>query len=267
MALDVTMEDFLSALHDIEPSAMRQVFTELPDVTWDQVGGMEEAKAALREAVEWPLRYPELMAAASARPAKGILLSGPPGGGKTLLARAAAHETGVNFISIKGPELLSKWVGESEKGVREIYKKARQAAPCIVFLDEIDALAPRRGDGTGNGVAERVVSQLLTEIDGIEEARGVVTLATTNRPDMLDPALMRPGRFDIHIQVAPPDAAARREILAIHTRNQPLAADVDLDALSRGDRRAFRCRPGWHLPRGRHGRRPPPDQGKSRRQA
>ncbi len=232
MALEVTMEDFLSALHDIEPSAMRQVFTELPDVTWDQVGGMEEAKAALREAVEWPLRYPELMAAASARPAKGILLSGPPGGGKTLLARAAAHETGVNFISIKGPELLSKWVGESEKGVREIYKKARQAAPCIVFLDEIDALAPRRGDGTGNGVAERVVSQLLTEIDGIEETRGVVTLATTNRPDMLDPALMRPGRFDIHIRVAPPDAAARREILAIHTRNQPLAADVDLDALA-----------------------------------
>ena len=232
MAFDVTMEDFLGALHDIEPSAMREVFTELPDVTWDQVGGMEEAKAALREAVEWPLRYPELMAAASARPAKGILLSGPPGGGKTLLARAAAHETGVNFISIKGPELLSKWVGESEKGVREIYKKARQAAPCIVFLDEIDALAPRRGDGTGNGVAERVVSQLLTEIDGIEETRGVVTLATTNRPDMLDPALMRPGRFDIHIHIGPPDAAARREILAIHTRNQPLAADVDLDALS-----------------------------------
>ena len=226
MVLEVTMDDFLGVLHDIEPSAMRQVFTELPDVTWDQVGGMEEAKAALREAVEWPLRYPELMAAASTRPAKGILLSGAPGGGKTLLARAAAHETGVNFISIKGPELLSKWVGDSEKGIREIYKKARQAAPCIVFLDEIDALAPRRGDGTGNGVAERVVSQLLTEIDGIEETRGVVTLATTNRPDMLDPALMRPGRFDIHIHVPPPDAAARQEILAVHTRNQPLAADV-----------------------------------------
>jgi transitional endoplasmic reticulum ATPase len=193
---------------------------------------MEEAKAALREAVEWPLRYPELLAAASTRPAKGILLSGAPGGGKTLLARAAAHETGVNFISIKGPELLSKWVGDSEKGIREIYKKARQAAPCIVFLDEIDALAPRRGDGSGNGVAERVVSQLLTEIDGIAESRGVVTLATTNRPDMLDPALMRPGRFDIHIHVAPPDAAARQEILAVHTRNQPLAADVDLAALS-----------------------------------
>ena len=232
MVLEVTMDDFLGVLHDIEPSAMRQVFTELPDVTWDQVGGMEEAKAALREAVEWPLRYPELMAAASTRPAKGILLSGAPGGGKTLLARAAAHETGVNFISIKGPELLSKWVGDSEKGIREIYKKARQAAPCIVFLDEIDALAPRRGDGTGNGVAERVISQLLTEIDGIEETRGVVTLATTNRPDMLDPALMRPGRFDIHIHVPPPDAAARQEILAVHTRNQPLAADVDIAVLS-----------------------------------
>jgi transitional endoplasmic reticulum ATPase len=232
MALEVTMDDFLNVLREIEPSAMRQVFTELPDVTWDQVGGMEEAKAALREAVEWPLRYPELLAAASTRPAKGILLSGAPGGGKTLLARAAAHETGVNFISIKGPELLSKWVGDSEKGIREIYKKARQAAPCIVFLDEIDALAPRRGDGTGNGVAERVVSQLLTEIDGIEETRGVVTLATTNRPDMLDPALMRPGRFDIHIHVDPPDAAARQEILAVHTRSQPLAADVDLAALS-----------------------------------
>ncbi len=231
MALEVTMDDFLNVLHEIEPTAMRQVFTELPDVTWDQVGGMEDAKAALREAVEWPLRYPELLAAASTRPAKGILLSGPPGGGKTLLARAAAHETGVNFISIKGPELLSKWVGDSEKGIREIYKKARQAAPCIVFLDEIDALAPRRGDGSGNGVAERVVSQLLTEIDGIEETRGVVTLATTNRPDMLDPALMRPGRFDIHIHVDLPDTAARRQILAVHTRNQPLAADVDLAAL------------------------------------
>ena len=231
MALEVTMDDFLNVLHEIEPTAMRQVFTELPDVTWDQVGGMEDAKAALREAVEWPLRYPELLAAASTRPAKGILLSGPPGGGKTLLARAAAHETGVNFISIKGPELLSKWVGDSEKGIREIYKKARQAAPCIVFLDEIDALAPRRGDGSGNGVAERVVSQLLTEIDGIEETRGVVTLATTNRPDMLDPALMRPGRFDIHIHVDLPDTAARLQILAVHTRNQPLAADVDLAAL------------------------------------
>ena len=232
MAAEVTMHDFLSALGEIEPSALREVFTEIADVSWDEVGGMEEAKAALREAVEWPLRYPEAFAQAGTRPAKGILLSGPPGGGKTLLARAVAHESGVNFISVKGPELLSKWVGESEKGIREVYKKARQAAPCIVFLDEIDALAPQRGDGGGNHVTERVVSQLLTELDGIEDLRGVVTLATTNRPDILDSALLRPGRFDLQIEIGLPDAASRRAILAIHTGRQPLADDVDLDALT-----------------------------------
>ena len=232
MAAEVTMHDFLSALGEIEPSALREVFTEIPDVSWDEVGGMEEAKAALREAVEWPLRYPAAFTQAGTRPAKGILLSGPPGGGKTLLARAVAHESGVNFISVKGPELLSKWVGESEKGIREVYKKARQAAPCIVFLDEIDALAPQRGDGGGNHVTERVVSQLLTELDGIEELRGVVTLATTNRPDILDSALLRPGRFDLQIEIGLPDAASRRAILAIHTGRQPLANDVDLDALT-----------------------------------
>ena len=199
MAAEVTMHDFLSALGGIAPSALREVFTEIPDVSWDEVGGMEEAKAALREAVEWPLRYPAAFTQAGTRPAKGILLSGPPGGGKTLLARAVAHESGVNFISVKGPELLSKWVGESEKGIREVYKKARQAAPCIVFLDEIDALAPQRGDGGGNHVTERVVSQLLTELDGIEELHGVVTLATTNRPDILDSALLRPGRFNLQV--------------------------------------------------------------------
>jgi transitional endoplasmic reticulum ATPase len=231
MALEVTMEDFLGALREVEPSALREVFTEIPDVSWDEVGGMEEAKAALREAVEWPLRYAPALAHAGARPAKGILLTGPPGGGKTLLAKAVAHESGVNFISVKGPELLSKWVGESEQGIREIFKKARQAAPCIIFLDEIDALAPRRGGGGENHVSERVVSQLLTELDGIEELRGVVTLATTNRPDIIDPALLRPGRFDVQIEIAAPDAATRRAILAIHTRNQPLADDVDLDAL------------------------------------
>ncbi len=232
MAAEVTMHDFLSALGEIEPSALREVFTEIPDVSWDEVGGMEEAKAALREAVEWPLRYPAAFTQAGTRPAKGILLSGPPGGGKTLLARAVAHESGVNFISVKGPELLSKWVGESEKGIREVYKKARQAAPCIVFLDEIDALAPQRGDGGGNHVTERVVSQLLTELDGIDELRGVVTLATTNRPDILDSALLRPGRFDLQIEIGLPDAATRRAILAIHTGRQPLADDVDLDALT-----------------------------------
>jgi transitional endoplasmic reticulum ATPase len=232
MALEVSMADFLGALREVEPSALREVFTEIPDVTWDEVGGLEEAKAALREAVEWPLRYAPMLAHAGARPAKGILLTGQPGGGKTLLAKAVAHESGVNFISVKGPELLSKWVGESEKGIREIFKKARQAAPCIVFLDEIDALAPRRGDGSGNHVTERVVSQILTELDGIEELRGVVTLATTNRPDILDPALLRPGRFDVQIEVAAPDVTTRRAILEVHTRQQPLADDVDLDVLA-----------------------------------
>ena len=233
MALEVTMADFLDALHEVEPSTLREVFTEIPDVSWGQVGGMEKAKAALREAVEWPLRYAAAFAQAGTHPAKGILLTGPPGGGKTLLAKAVAHESGVNFISVKGPELMSKWVGESEKGVREVYKKARQAAPCIVFLDEIDALAPQRGDGGGgNNVSERVVSQLLTELDGIEELRGVVTLATTNRPDIIDAALLRPGRFDVQIEIGLPDLATRRAILAIHTADQPLAGDVNIDALA-----------------------------------
>ena len=235
MELEVTMADFLDALREVEPSAMREVFTEVADVTWDEVGGMETAKTALREAVEWPLVYASVLAHAGAQPAKGILLTGPPGTGKTLLAKAAAKESGVNFISVKGPELLSKWVGESEKGVREIFKKARQAAPCIVFLDEIDALAPRRGSGGGEShVSERVVSQFLTELDGIEELRGVIVLAATNRADIIDPALLRPGRFDIQIEVPAPDAATRRAILEVHTRNRPLASDVDLDALVAG---------------------------------
>jgi transitional endoplasmic reticulum ATPase len=233
MELHVTMADYLDALREVEPSAMREVFTEVADVTWDDVGGMESAKTALREAVEWPLAYAAVLAYAGAQPAKGILLTGPPGTGKTLLAKAAAKESGVNFISVKGPELLSKWVGESEKGVREIFKKARQAAPCIVFLDEIDALAPRRGSGGGEShVSERVVSQFLTELDGIEELRGVIILAATNRADIIDPALLRPGRFDIQIDVAAPDEATRRAILGVHTRNRPMAGDVDLAALA-----------------------------------
>ena len=233
MELEVTMGDFLDALREVEPSAMREVFTEVADVAWDDVGGMEEAKNALREAVQWPLIYAPVLARAGAQPAKGILLTGPPGSGKTLLARAAAYESGVNFISVKGPELLSKWVGESEKGVREIFKKARQAAPCIIFLDEIDAMAPRRGSGGGEGhVSERVVSQLLTELDGIEELRGVVILAATNRADILDPALLRPGRFDVQIEIPLPDPSTRRAILGVQTRNRPLARDVDLDALT-----------------------------------
>ncbi len=232
MALEVTMSDFSAALDEVAPSALRELFTEIPEVTWHEVGGLEQAKAALREAVEWPLRYAPVLAHAGVRPAKGILLTGPPGGGKTLLAKAIAHESGVNFISVKGPELLSKWVGDSEKGIREVFSKARQAAPCIVFLDEIDALAPRRGGGGENHVSERLVSQLLTELDGIEELRGVVTLATTNRPDIVDPALLRPGRFDMQIEVGPPDAATRRAILEVHTRHQPLADDVDLALLA-----------------------------------
>jgi len=233
MDLEVTMGNFLDALREVEPSAMREVFTEIADVSWDEVGGMEEAKQALREAVEWPLRYAPVLARAGAEPAKGILLVGPPGTGKTMLAKAAAHESGVNFISVKGPELLSKWVGESEKGVREIFKKARQAAPCIVFLDELDSMAPQRGAGGGEShVSERVVSQLLTEIDGIEELRGVIILAATNRADILDPALLRPGRFDIQIQVPAPDVGTRRAILDVHTRRRPLADGIDLDALA-----------------------------------
>jgi len=233
MELEVTMGDFLDALREIEPSAMREVFTEVADVSWDEIGGMEDAKMALREAVEWPLLHSAVLTRVGAQPAKGILLTGPPGSGKTLLAKAAARESGVNFISVKGPELLSKWIGESEKGVREVFKKARQAAPCIVFIDEIDALAPRRGGGGGEShVTERVVSQLLTELDGIEELRGVVTLAATNRSDILDPALLRPGRFDIEIDIPLPDQAARRAILGVHTRSRPLTADIDLDALA-----------------------------------
>jgi transitional endoplasmic reticulum ATPase len=235
MELEVSMGDFLDALREVEPSAMREVFTEVADVSWDDVGGMDAAIESLREAVEWPIRYGPVFHHVGAQPAKGILLTGPPGSGKTLLAKAVAHEGGVNFISVKGPELLSKWVGESEKGIREVFKKARQAAPCIVFLDEIDALAPERGGGAGEGhVSERVVSQLLTELDGIEELRGVVILAATNRPDIIDPALLRPGRFDVQIEVPPPDVAARRAILAVHTQRKPLAADVDLDALAAG---------------------------------
>ncbi|MDP2663777.1 MAG: AAA family ATPase, partial [Dehalococcoidia bacterium] len=199
--LEVTMSDFLEALKEIGPSAIREVFTEIPDVAWDDIGGLEEAKRALKEAVEWPIEYPDLFKQVGARPPRGILLSGPPGAGKTFLAKAVASQSGVNFISIKGPALLSKWVGESEKAVREVFHKARQASPCIVFFDEIDALAPARGSGHDSSLTDRVISQLLTELDGIEELQGVIVLAATNRPDLVDPALLRPGRFDIRIEL------------------------------------------------------------------
>lgn len=226
--LEVTMDHFRGALAEVEPSAIREVFTEVPDVTWDDVGGLEHIKEALREAVEWPILYPDLYTYAGTTPPKGILLSGSPGTGKTLLAKAVARQSGANFISVKGPALMSKWVGESEKGIREIFHKARLAHPCIIFFDEIDALAPTRG-GSSSDVTERVLSQMLTEMDGIEALQGVMVLAATNRPDMLDPALLRTGRFDVKFELPLPDRAARQAIFAVHTRRKPLAADVDLN--------------------------------------
>jgi transitional endoplasmic reticulum ATPase len=232
LGLEVNMSHFTEALKEVEPSAIREVMVEIPNVRWEEVGGLEEAKQELREAVEWPLKYGELFAAAHIDPPKGILLHGPPGTGKTLLAKAVATESEANFISVKGPALLSKWVGESEKGVRETFRKARQAAPCIVFFDEIDAIAPRREAGGESHVTERVVSQLLTELDGIEELKGVVVLAATNRLDILDPALLRPGRFDSLVALSPPGRAEQLEVLRVHTRGLALAEEVELESLA-----------------------------------
>lgn len=227
----VQAEDFETALASIDPSAMREFVAETPAIGFDAVGGLEAAKAALREAVEWPLTYPDVFDAAGTDPPAGVLLYGPPGTGKTLLARALAGETEVNFIHVAGPELLDKYVGESERAVREVFERARQTAPTIVFFDEIDALAGHRG--TDGDVAERVVSQLLTELDGLAPNRNLVVLAATNRFDALDPALLRPGRLETHIEVPVPDEAARREIITIHTKEMPLASDVDLDRYAR----------------------------------
>ncbi|MEM4062198.1 MAG: CDC48 family AAA ATPase, partial [Desulfurococcaceae archaeon] len=231
--LKVTMQDFMDAYREITPSALREIEIEVPNVRWSDVGGLEEVKQQLREAVEWPLRYPESFKRLGIDPPKGVLLYGPPGCGKTLLAKAVATESEANFIAVKGPEIFSKWVGESERAIREIFRKARQAAPCIVFIDELDALAPLRGLGyADSGVTERVVSQLLTEMDGLEKMEGVVVMGATNRPDIIDPALLRPGRFDRIIYVPPPDRAARLEILKVHTRRMPLAEDVDLEKIA-----------------------------------
>ncbi|MBK8046191.1 MAG: CDC48 family AAA ATPase [Anaerolineales bacterium] len=230
-ALQISMDHFRGALAEVEPSAIREVFTEVPDVSWDDIGGLEHIKEALREAVEWPIQYPDLYTFAGTTPPKGILLSGSPGTGKTLLAKAVARQSGANFISVKGPALMSKWVGESEKGVREIFHKARLAHPCIIFFDEIDALAPTRGAGSSD-VTERVLSQMLTEMDGIEALQGVMVLAATNRPDMLDPALMRTGRFDVKFELPVPDRAAREAIFGVHTRRKPVGKDVDLVELA-----------------------------------
>jgi transitional endoplasmic reticulum ATPase len=230
-SIRVTMDDFKEAMKGIEPSAMREVLVEIPKVSWEDVGGLEEVKREVIEAVEWPLRYPEKFKRFGIRPPKGVLLYGPPGTGKTLIAKAVANESDANFISVKGSELLSKWLGESEKAVRKIFRKARQVAPCIVFFDEIDAIAPVRGVDEGTRAVERVVNQLLTEMDGLEDLEGVMVIGATNRPDMLDPALLRPGRFDRLVFVTPPDKKSRLAIFRIHTRNMPLRG-VDLMELA-----------------------------------
>ncbi|WP_298665865.1 CDC48 family AAA ATPase [uncultured Methanofollis sp.] len=232
--LKVTGEDFDEARKHVEPSAMREVLVEVPDVKWESVGGLDDVKSELSEAVEWPLKYPEVFSRMHTKPPKGILLFGPPGTGKTMLAKATANESECNFISVKGPELLSKWVGESEKGVRQIFRKARQAAPSIVFFDEIDSLVPKRGSyATSSHVTESVVSQLLTELDGLEELKNVMVLGATNRPDMIDDALLRPGRLDRIIYVPPPDAASRKKIFEVYLKGVEdlLAADVKVDDL------------------------------------
>jgi transitional endoplasmic reticulum ATPase len=230
--LTVTAGDFRQALREVEPSALREVFVEAPAVTWDDVGGLTETKTRLQEAIQWPLAYPEAYRQVDLQSPTGILLHGPPGTGKTLLAKAVANEADSNFISVKGPELFDKYVGESEKGVREIFAKARENAPAVVFFDEIDAIAAQRGSGGDSQVSERVVSQLLTELDGLEALEEVVVIAATNRPELLDDALTRAGRIEAQIPVGEPDEAARREILAIHTRDRPVASDVDLEALA-----------------------------------
>src|ERR687883_148748 len=236
--LVITRSDFENAIKDVMPSAMREVYLEPPDVSWDDIGGLEEVKRELQEAVEWPMRYPNLYKELGHLIPKGILLHGPSGTGKTMLAKAVATESEANFISVKGPELISKWVGESEKGIREIFRKARQASPCVIFFDEIDSIAPTRGrsleEGAGGGTTgmERMLSQLLTEMDGIQEMQGVVVIAATNRADMIDPALIRPGRFDKIVYVPIPDRKTREKILSIYTKGKPIGRDIDLKKIA-----------------------------------
>jgi len=228
----VTFDDFMKAFKEIVPSGLREIYVEVPEVRWTDIGGLEDVKEELREIVEYPLKYRDAYEALGIEVPKGVLLFGPPGTGKTLLAKAVATESGANFIAVRGPEVLSKWVGESEKAIREIFRKARQAAPTVVFFDEIDAVAPARGIGIDTGVTERIVNQLLAEMDGIEKLENVVVIAATNRPDILDPALLRPGRFDRLIYVPPPDKQARLEILKVHTRKVALDEDVSLEELA-----------------------------------
>ncbi len=229
--IEVSMEDFMNALREIEPSGMRDALLQIPSVKWEDVGGLEDAKQRLVESVEWPLKYPGTYSSLGIEPPKGVLLYGPPGCGKTLVAKAVANESNANFIAVKGPELLSKWVGESERAVRKIFRKARQVAPCIIFFDEIDSLAGKRGSDASK-VSDRVLNQLLTEMDGIEKLNGVVVMAATNRPDLVDPALMRPGRFDTQIYIPFPNEEARKKILQVHTRRLKMEG-VDLEELAR----------------------------------
>ncbi len=231
-SMEVLDDDFKKALRDIEPSALREVFVEVPDITWNDVGGLEDTKERMREVVQWPLDYGTIFNDMNLEPAKGVLMYGPPGTGKTLMAKAVANESDSNFISIKGPELLNKYVGESEKGVREVFEKARSNAPTIVFFDEIDAIAGERGQMSDSGVGERVVSQLLTELDGLENLEDVVVIATTNRPDLIDSALLRPGRLDRHVHVPVPDIKARRAVLDVHLDGVPVSDDVSLDYIA-----------------------------------
>jgi len=232
--MEIRMQDFIDAYKEITPTAMREVYIEVPTVHWSDIGGLDEVKQELREAVEWPIKSPEIFQRMGVRPPKGILLCGPPGCGKTLLARAVATESEANFITIKGPEVFSKWVGESEKAIREVFRKARMAAPAVIFFDEFDAIVPRRGMGyADSGVSERVISQLLTEMDGIQTLEDVVIIAATNRPDIVDPAVLRPGRFDRLIYVPEPDEKARLEIFKLYTKTMPLTKDVDLQVLAR----------------------------------
>jgi transitional endoplasmic reticulum ATPase len=233
LKLEVTMSDFTEALKEIEPSAIREVFVEVPNVKWEDIGGLDEVKQKLVEAVEWPLKYPQLFQQARVKPPKGILLFGPPGTGKTLIAKALANESEVNFISVKGPELMSKFIGESERGVREVFRKAKQASPCILFFDEFDSLVPERGLARESQATERVISQFLTELDGLEELKGVLVLAATNRKDLIDSAILRPGRLDFLLEFPLPDEKARCEIFRVHSREKPMAADVNLESLAK----------------------------------
>ena len=230
--IEVTMGDFREAFKDVMPSTMREVYVEIPDVSWSDIGGLHTIKKELQEAVEWPLKYPDIYNALGYSLPKGILLHGPSGNGKTMLAKAVAKDSEANFISVRGPELISKWVGESERGIREVFRRARQASPCVIFFDEIDSLTPIRGTGGDSMVSERIVSQLLTELDGIQNLSGVIVLAATNRPDMIDTALLRAGRFDKLLLVSHPDQEARKSILEIHLRSKPTAPDIDLEKIA-----------------------------------